>query len=96
MCIRDRSYIGWIILIPLFCAIPFALDGIMIGATESRVMRDSMCFATAGFFLLYFGAIGWIGNDALWAAFTLYMILRGLFQYLLTHRLQTLYKKASE
>lgn len=90
------SYIGWIILIPLFCAIPFALDGIMIGATESRVMRDSMCFATAGFFLLYFGAIGWIGNDALWAAFTLYMILRGLFQYLLTHRLQTLYKKASE
>ncbi len=90
------SYIGWIILIPLFCAIPFALDGIMIGATESRVMRDSMCFATVGFFLLYYGAIGWLGNNALWAAFTLYMILRGLFQYLLTHRLDTLYKKASE
>lgn len=90
------SYIGWIILIPLFCAIPFALDGIMIGATESRVMRDSMCLATIGFFLLFYGGVAWMGNDALWAAFTLYMILRGLFQYLLTHRLQSLYKKASE
>lgn len=90
------NYIGWIILIPIFCAIPFALDGIMIGATESRVMRDSMCLATIGFFTLFYGGYAWIGNDALWAAFTLYMILRGLFQYLLTHRLQTLYKKASE
>lgn len=89
-------YIGWIILIPLFCAIPFALDGIMIGATESRVMRDSMCYATVGFFLLYYGSTAWLGNNALWAAFTLYMILRGLFQYLLTHRLDTLYTKASE
>lgn len=90
------DYIGWIILIPLFCAIPFALDGIMIGATESRVMRDSMCLATLGFFVLYYGGLPWLGNDALWAAFTLYMILRGLFQYLLTKRLRTLYKKASE
>ena len=90
------QYIGWIVLIPIFCAIPFALDGIMIGATESRVMRDSMALATVGFFALFFGGYPLIGNNALWAAFTLYMLLRGLFQYLLTHRLQTLYKKASE
>ncbi len=90
------QYIGWIVLIPIFCAIPFALDGIMIGATESRVMRDSMALATIGFFALFFGGYPLIGNNALWAAFTLYMLLRGLFQYLLTHRLQTLYKKASE
>ena len=90
------QYIGWIVLIPIFCAIPFALDGIMIGATESRVMRDSMALATIGFFALFFGGYPLIGNNALWAAFTLYMLLRGLFQYLLTHRLQTLYKQASE
>ena len=89
-------YIGWIVLIPIFCAIPFALDGIMIGATESRVMRDSMALSTVGFFLLFFAAYPLIGNNALWAAFTLYMILRGLFQYLLTKRLRTLYEKASE
>ena len=90
------QYIGWIVLIPIFCAIPFALDGIMIGATESRVMRDSMALATVGFFALFFGGYPLIGNNALWAAFTLYMLLRGACQYLMTNRLNTLYEKASQ
>jgi len=89
------QYIAWIVMIPIFCAIPFALDGIMIGATESRVMRNSMVLATIAFFSLYYVGLPLIGNNALWAAFTLYMLCRGAFQYLLTNRLQTLYEKAS-
>ena len=89
------NYIGWIILVPLFCAVPFALDGIMIGATESRVMRNSMLCAAAGFFLLFYAGEPLIGNNALWAAFTLYMILRGACQYLMTDRLKRLYNKAA-
>ena len=88
------NYIGWIILIPFFCAVPFALDGIMIGATESRVMRNAMFVAAAAFFALHFGLYPLIGNNALWAAFTLYMLLRGMCQYLMTNRLGTLYAKA--
>ncbi len=88
-----ERYVVWVVLIPLFCALPFALDGIMIGATESRVMRNSMVLATAAFFALYYAGVPLIGNNALWAAFTLYMLCRGGFQYLLTHRLQTLYEK---
>jgi len=89
-------YIAWIILIPFFCAVPFALDGIMIGATESRVMRNAMFVASAAFFALFFGLYPVIGNNALWAAFTLYMLLRGACQYLMTNRLNTLYEKASQ
>ncbi len=88
-------YVAWVVMIPLFCAVPFALDGIMIGATESRVMRNSMVLATIAFFTLYYAGLPLIGNNALWAAFTLYMLCRGAFQYLLTNRLQTLYEKAS-
>ena len=88
-------YIGWVILIPFFCAVPFALDGIMIGATESRVMRNAMFVASAGFFALFFSLYPLVGNNALWAAFTLYMLLRGACQFLMTKRLQTLYEKAS-
>ena len=80
---------------PLFCAVPFALDGIMIGATESRVMRNSMLCAAAGFFVLFYAGEPIIGNNALWAAFTLYMILRGACQYLMTDRLRRLYNKAA-
>lgn len=88
-------YIGWVIMIPFFCAVPFALDGIMIGATESRVMRNAMFVASAGFFALFFSLYPLVGNNALWAAFTLYMLLRGACQFLMTKRLQTLYEKAS-
>lgn len=88
------NYIAWIILIPFFCAVPFALDGIMIGATESRVMRNAMFIAAAAFFALHFGLYPFIGNNALWAAFTLYMLLRGVCQFLMTDRLRTLYAKA--
>lgn len=87
-------YIGWIIMIPFFCAVPFALDGIMIGATESRVMRNAMFVASAAFFAMHFSLYPLIGNNALWAAFTLYMLLRGACQYLMTDRLRTLYAKA--
>ena len=66
----------------------------MIGATESRIMRNSMFLATVAFFLLYFGGYPLFGNDALWAAFLGYMLLRGLFQYVMTDRLRSLYAKS--
>ena len=35
-----------------------------------------------------------IGNNALWLASTLYMFLRGVLQYFMTHSLRTIYRKA--
>ena len=86
------SYIGWVIAIPMACSIPFLLDGVMIGATQTRVMRDAMLISTVAFFALFYGLQPFIGNNALWLAFTSYMMLRGVFQYFMTHRLETIYK----
>ena len=86
-------YVVWIILIPIASAMPFIMDGIMVGATETRVMRDSMFYATAAYFLIYYGCYPLIGNNALWLAFTLYMFLRGIFFFFITGRLKTIYEK---
>ena len=86
-------YIIWIILIPIASAMPFILDGIMVGATETRVMRNSMFWATAAYFGIYYAGYALIGNNALWLAFTLYMFLRGVVQYFMTHGLRTIYCK---
>ena len=86
------SYIGWVIAIPLACSIPFLLDGVMIGATQTRVMRDAMLLSTVAFFALFYGLQPIIGNNALWLAFTSYMFLRGVFQYFMTQRLEAIYK----
>lgn len=77
-------YIGWIIVIPIASAMPFIMDGIMVGATETRVMRDSMFLATAAYFAIYYAGYPLIGNNALWLAFMLYMFLRGVLQYGMT------------
>mgnify|MGYP000791784314 CR=1 FL=1 len=87
-------YIVWIILIPVASAMPFIMDGIMVGATQTRVMRNSMFWATAAYFCIFYIGHTLIGNNALWLAFTLYMFLRGVLQYFMTHSLRTIYRKA--
>ncbi|WP_418983073.1 MATE family efflux transporter [Alistipes sp.] len=89
-------YIVWIIIIPIASAMPFIMDGIMVGATRTRVMRNSMFWATAAYFAIYYAGYPLIGNNALWLAFTLYMFLRGVLQFFMTHRLDTIYREALE
>ena len=90
-----EDYIGWIIAIPLAAAMPFVMDGIMVGATRSRIMRNSMIWSSVCFFVILYG-LGWlIGNNALWLAFTMYMFLRGVFQYLMSDRLRDIYRQAN-
>ena len=89
-------YIGWIVVIPVAASWPFMMDGIMVGATQSRIMRNSMLWATAAYFLLFFTLEPLIGNDALWLAFTSYMFLRGVFQYFMSERLRAVYRQAEE
>ncbi|MBR4994596.1 MAG: MATE family efflux transporter [Alistipes sp.] len=87
-------YIGWIIAIPLAAAMPFVMDGIMVGATQSRIMRDSMVLSTIAYFALFYAFEPFIGNNALWLAFSSYMFLRGALQYLMSGRLNKIYDKA--
>jgi MATE family multidrug resistance protein len=89
-----EQYIGWIIAIPLAAALPFVMDGIMVGATRSRIMRNSMILASASFFILLNGTRWMIGNNAIWLAFSMYMLLRGVFQYFMSHRLHDIYQEA--
>lgn len=88
-------YIGWIIVIPIASAMPFIMDGIMIGSTRSRIMRNSMFWSTAAYFAIFYAGSPLIGNDALWLAFTLYMFLRGVLQYFMTHRLRDIYTQVN-
>ncbi|MCA1756770.1 MAG: MATE family efflux transporter [Bacteroidales bacterium] len=79
-----RPYFIWIILVPLISFTAFLWDGIFIGATAGKEMRNSMILATA---LVFFPA--WLvleqlmGNHGLWLAFILYMAARGVTMTLL-------------
>ena len=89
------AYAWLLILIPLASAMPFIMDGIMVGATETKVMRNSMLLSTVAYFGIFYSLYPVIGNNALWLAFTLYMFLRGTLQLLMTRRLRLIYRKAA-
>ena len=89
------EYIGWVIVIPMAAALPFLMDGIMVGATLTRILRNSMLLSTVAYFGLYYSLYPIIGNDALWLAFTAYMALRGIAQYFMSDRLAMVYDKSS-
>ena len=89
------EYIGWVIAIPIAAALPFLMDDIMVGATLTRILRNSMVVSTVAYFAIYYSLHPFIGNNALWCAFTAYMALRGVAQYFMSDRLQMVYGKAA-
>lgn len=82
-------YLFWALIVPVCGFAAFLFDGIFIGATASRSMRNAMFVATAAFFAVYYGlkalnapldTLTW--NNILWTAFMVFLTLRGLLQWM--------------
>ncbi|WP_244249160.1 MATE family efflux transporter, partial [Vibrio fluvialis] len=72
-----QVYLPWLVAMPLTSMWCFLLDGIFIGATKGREMRNSMFVAACTFFVVFYGFAFW-GNHALWLAMLSFMAMRGL------------------
>ncbi len=72
-----RDYLPWVVLSPLFGVAPFMLDGVFIGATQTKDMRNMMLVST----LIYFAALAilvpLLGNHGLWLALMISFVARG-------------------
>ena len=75
-----KSFITWTVLIPITGFAAFLWDGIFIGATASKEMRNAMIFSSLTFFVSYYIATPLLGNNGLWLSFILYLTVRGLTQ----------------
>ncbi len=74
-----REYVYWLALIPLLGAAAFMWDGVYIGATATKAMRNTMLLATGLCFfpIAYWGVDIW-GNHALWLAMAVFMAARSV------------------
>ncbi len=70
-------YLPWLVVLPAFCLLPFLLDGLFIGTTRTREMRNSMVLSILIYLLLWFVTED-LGNHGLWLALTGFMVARGL------------------
>ncbi len=77
-----RDYLPWVVLAPLLGVAPWMLDGIFIGATRTRDMRNMMVVSA----IVYAGAVLMLvpalGNHGLWAALNVSFVARGLTLWL--------------
>ncbi len=84
-----EEYIWWIVMVPLVGFIPFLIDGILIGATKTRIMRNTTFFALVAFFVLFFALEGLLDNRALWIAFIGFIVVRFVLMLIATRGVDT-------
>ncbi|MCQ8783315.1 MATE family efflux transporter [Mangrovibrevibacter kandeliae] len=78
--VRDtaEAFLPWAALTPLAGMLAFVMDGVYIGATWSRTMRDMMLVSLALFVLAAFTLTPLFGNHGLWLAMELFLSMRGV------------------
>lgn len=73
-----KPYMIWIYFVPIFGFAAFLWDGIYVGATASKAMRNAIFIATAAYFFVNFTLQQFMGNGALWLSLLLFLLLRGI------------------
>ena len=72
-----ETYLIWSIMMPLVSSWAFSFDGIFIGATRTKTMRNTMFLAFAVFLSFVFGPFYELNNHFLWLAFFMFLTVRG-------------------
>lgn len=71
-------YLPWVAFSPLLSVWSFQLDGIYIGTTFTREMRNGMVVSLAAYLAAVWALIPWWGNHGLWGALMVFFVARAL------------------
>ena len=72
------TYLPWLVLIPITSMLGFVFDGVFIGMTRAKEMRNSMIFSLLSVYFPVWLLFESEGNHALWIAMNAFMLARGL------------------
>lgn len=77
--VRDTAftYLPYLAVLPLIAVWSYLLDGLFIGATRAREMRNGMLISVV-LLMPFAWALQGLGNHGLWITFLLFMVLRSL------------------
>ncbi len=70
------KYLIWVIIIPPIASLAYQLDGIFIGATQTKELRNGMIVSVIAYLLLSFYLTKQLHNYGIWFSLLLFMILR--------------------
>jgi len=72
------QHLPWMIAAPVIAFWAYIYDGVFVGATRAKEMRNAMIASTFLVFVPAWFALRFLGNHGLWLAFMIFMASRGL------------------
>ena len=80
----SSSYVVWLIIMPLISSFCYQFDGIFIGASQTKELRNAMIFSVFSYLILSLILTEVMDNNGIWISLCIFMILRALslFYYL--------------
>ena len=72
------QHILWVIIIPPVACFCYQLDGIFIGASQTKEIRNAMVVSVIGYIGVSILLTRYLGNHGIWFSLLLFMILRSL------------------
>lgn len=76
--VEALGYLPWLVVAPIVGVWAFMLDGIFIGATRTRDMRNMMAISFAVYMLAVALLLPSLGNTGLWAAIMIMFVVRAV------------------
>jgi len=83
----SASYAFWLIIMPLISSFCYQLDGIFIGASQTKELRNAMIFSVLLYVITSLILANFLGNTGIWISLSLFMILRALSLYFYLDRI---------
>ncbi|MCH2043624.1 MAG: MATE family efflux transporter, partial [Saprospiraceae bacterium] len=83
---EGKKYLFWFCLLPILATPSYIWDGVFVGLTASKAMRNSMFIALVFFVGTYFVMENYWANHALWLALLVFLFMRGLIQTVMYRR----------
>ena len=80
----SSSYVIWLIILPLISSFCYQFDGIFIGASQTKELRNAMIFSVLSYLIISIVLTKLLFNNGIWISLCIFMILRALslFYYL--------------
>lgn len=79
ICKTMQPYYIYLYLMPIASAFAFLFDGVFIGATHGKAVRNCMVYAAIAFVICYFALRGWNGPHAIYIGYLAHLVVRSIY-----------------
>ena len=83
----SSNYTIWLIIMPFIASFCYQFDGIFIGVSQTKELRNAMIFSVTSFLILSIILTKYYFNTGVWISLCIFMILRALSLYYYMRRI---------